>query len=324
MNNYEGVIGRQLNYKDVMLEPRFSTCNSRSEIDLSTKLGDHTFKSPIMPANMKTVIDEKLAIELAKRGYFYVMHRFGVDNFEFVKSMYDKGWISSISVGVNGVDRELIKKLSTQNLEPSYITIDIAHGNSQHMIDMIQYIKDRLQDTFLIAGNVCNVDAVRHLAQNGADCIKVGVGPGHACTTKLMTGFFRPQFSAVMECCDTRWNANGVPIIADGGIEHNGDIAKAMVAGAHMVMCGHLLAAHDESPGEKMHMQHGHVKEYYGSSSEHNSGMKKHVEGRRLYIQCRGSIFNTYDVIEESLRSSCSYAGVERSSLLKGTYWREI
>lgn len=316
---------RELNYSDVMLEPGFSRCNSRSDIDLSTTLGDLKFRSPIVPANMKTIIDEHLALDLAHRGYFYVMHRFGIDNFKFVKKCYDLGLYSSISVGVNGIDHELITKLSTQNLQPKYITIDIAHGYSEHMVKMIQYIKDRLQDTFLIAGNVCTSHAVDFLHSKGADAVKVGVGPGHACTTRLMTGFFRPQFSAVWDSSRNR----SCPIIADGGIEHNGDIAKAMVAGAHMVMCGHLLAAHDESPGDKIHTHDAGgintmVKEYYGSSSEHNSGMKKHIEGRRLYIQCRGSIWNTYDVIEESLRSSCSYAGAERPADLRGNAWRMI
>lgn len=316
---------RQLNYRDVMLEPRFSSCNTRSDIDLSTKLGDYTFKSPIIPANMKTIINEDLAYELAKRGYFYVMHRFGINTFDFVRKAYDRELLSSISVGVNGTDHELISRLSTQNLQPAFITIDIAHGHSQHMSDMIGYIKDRLQDTFLIAGNVCTAEGVNYLYTCGADAVKVGVGPGHACTTKLMTGYFRPQFSAVHECANSPWQVpKDMPIIADGGIEHNGDIAKAMVAGASMVMCGHLLAGHDESPGDKIRQDGGLFKEYYGSASEHNSGMKRHVEGRRLYIQCRGPIWDTYDVIEESLRSSCSYAGVDRPAELKGKPWREI
>ena len=325
-DDYEPYIGRQLGYQDIMLEPRYSECRTRSDIDLTTKFGDYEFKSPIVPANMKTVINTELAHELALRGYFYIMHRFGVDSFEFVKNCYDKALISSISVGVNDVDRELIDKLSIQNLQPNYITIDIAHGYSLHMVEMIEYIKDRFQNTFVIAGNVCDASAVKYLYDKGADAVKVGVGPGHACTTRQQTGFFRPQFSAVLECCDNSggWVPPGVPIVADGGIEYNGDIAKAMVAGAHMVMCGHLLAAHDESPGDVINGPDGYVKEYYGSASEHNSGMKKHIEGKRMYIQTRGSIWNSYDMIEESLRSSCSYAGVERPAQLKGNPWRII
>jgi GMP reductase len=287
--------------------------------------GDYKFRSPVVPANMKTVINAELAQELALRGYFYVMHRFGVDSFEFVKSCYDKALISSISVGVNGVDRELIERLAMQNLQPNYITIDIAHGYSEHMVEMIQWIKDRLQNTFVIAGNVCDASAVSYLYKKGADAVKVGVGPGHACTTRQQTGFFRPQFSAVLECCDTRWVPVGVPIIADGGIEYNGDIAKALVAGAHMVMCGQLLAGHDESPGERIQQADGlWVKEYYGSASEHNKAHKRHIEGRRTYLPVRGSLWNKYQQIEDNLRSSCSYAGAENPRGLTAASWKVI
>jgi len=323
-DDYEPYIGRQLGYQDIMLEPRYSTCKTRNDIDLTTKFGDLEFKSPIVPANMKTVINEGLAVELARRGYFYVMHRFGVDSFDFVKNCYDNGLMSSISVGVNTVDRDLITKLSTQNLQPQYITIDIAHGYSEHMVEMIQYIKDRLQDTFVIAGNVCSVDAVKYLYNKGADAVKVGVGPGHACTTRQQTGFFRPQFSAVLECANENWAPAGIPIIADGGIEHNGDIAKALVAGATMVMCGYHLAGHDENPGNRFQTAEGWFREYYGSASEENTGSKKHVEGQRLYVPCNGSIWDTYEQIEDSLRSSCSYAGAETPSELIHTSWKEL
>ena len=318
----DGIVGRQLAYEDIMLEPQYSECKSRSNIDITTWLGNCEFKSPIVPANMKTVINQELAEDLFRRGYFYVMHRFGIDSFEFVKDCHDKAFMSSISVGVNGVDRKLIDKLSIQNLQPDYITIDIAHGYSEHMVKMIEYIKDRLQDTFLIAGNVCSAHAVKYLYDKGADAVKVGVGPGHACTTRQQTGFFRPQFSAVLECTDNRWTPVGCPIIADGGIQYNGDIAKAIVAGATMVMCGHHLAGFNESPGDKIHMVDGYFKEYYGSASEHNKAQKKYVEGRRLYIPCRGSIWEKYQEMEDSLRSSCSYAGAKNLTQLTGTPWK--
>lgn len=323
-DEYDGILGRQLGYDDVMLEPRYSMCKTRSDVDITVKLGDWTFNSPVVPANMKTVINKELAIALAQRGYFYVMHRFGVDSFEFVKKMLELKLCASISVGVNGVDRELIDRLATYDVQPHFITIDIAHGYSEHMIEMIEYIKDRLQDTFVIAGNVCDVQAVKYLYDTGADAVKVGVGPGHACTTRLQTGFFRPQFSAVLECCDTTWAPVGCPIIADGGIKHNGDITKALVAGATMVMCGHHLAGYEESPGDKIQMQDGVFKEYYGSASEHNKAQKKHIEGRRLYIPVRGSIWSKYQEMEDSLRSSCSYAGTETLNGLPSITWKMV
>jgi len=331
---YESCLGRQLSYDDIMLEPRYSECRTRSNIDLRTKLGDYTFNSPIVPANMKTVINEQLARELSERGYFYIMHRFGIDSFRFVKSMArDTGLLISISVGVNGVDRDLIDRLAGADLQPDFITIDIAHGYSKHMVEMIKYIKTHLQNTFVIAGNVCTADAVRYLYDQGADAVKVGVGPGHACTTREQTGFFRPQFSAVFECCHPDWVPEGIPVIADGGIKYNGDFAKAMVAGATMVMAGHHLAGFDESPGNLItgfdradpNCQFPlKYKEYYGSASEHNKTHKKHIEGRRLYIPAQGSIWDKYEQIEDNLRSSCSYAGVEHPSNLTMATWKTV
>lgn len=309
---------REYHYKDILLIPKFSNCESRSDVDLSTKLGKFTFKSPIIPANMKTIINENLAARLANWGYFYIMHRFGdeetwqKDTKDFIARIHEGVRPSSISVGIKERDHRLLEELTKE--PPDFITVDIAHGHSVNMKPMVETIKSILPNTFLIAGNVCTADAALWLEDLGVDAVKVGIGPGYVCTTKLMTGFSRPQFSAVEACS----KVIRVPVIADGGIEYNGDIAKALVAGATMVMCGFMLAGFDESPGEKTIDDEGRItKVYYGSASKNNKAISKHIEGRRINVPYRGSIWDKYREIEESLQSSCSYAGVSKSSDLR-------
>lgn len=151
-------------FEDVLLLPEKCIVTSRSQCDTTTKLGKHTFKLPVMPANMKTIVDEELCLKLAKEGYFYVMHRFDFDSFKFVKKCRDNKIISSISVGIKEEDYKLIDKLAAENLNPDYITIDIAHGHSNSVKEMIRYIKSKLE-TFIIAGNVSTPNAVRELEE---------------------------------------------------------------------------------------------------------------------------------------------------------------
>jgi IMP dehydrogenase/GMP reductase len=167
----------EYHYKDVFLLPKRSIVDSRTEIDTSIVFGNYKFKMPIVPANMKTVIDESLAEWLATNNYFYVMHRFGIDIVEFNKKMKNKGLISSISVGVNKDSYEVIDNISIEH-QPDYITIDIAHGHCEKMRKMIDYIKHKFDTSFIIAGNVVTKEAVIDLQNWGADCIKVGIGPG--------------------------------------------------------------------------------------------------------------------------------------------------
>jgi len=297
------------NYKDILLQPKYTELNSRSDADTSCKFGPKTFRLPVVPANMKTVIDEDLAIWLAKNDYFYVMHRFNVDQVKFCKKMLHNNLYTSISLGVNEDSYNTINEMKMHDIKPDYITVDIAHGHCLKMKKMLTRIKEVFPDSFVIGGNVCTQDGVQALEEWGADCSKTGVGPGAACTTKLQTGFSHPQFSAVLNCSKITTKS----IIADGGIEHNGDIAKALVAGASMVMAGSLFAGHDESPGRPIiQIENGHevhYKEFYGSASEHNKGEKRHVEGRRILIPLKGPIEKTFSEIDQSLRSSISYAG---------------
>lgn len=177
-------------YEDIQLIPNKCIVKSRKECDTTVVLGKHTFNLPVVPANMQTIIDEELAIKLAKNGYFYIMHRFEEDSrANFIKTMKDLDLISSISIGVKESEYQFLSELKSKDLIPDYITIDIAHGHSDSVINMIGFIKNLMPETFVIAGNVGTPQAIRDLENAGADATKLGIGPGKVCITKLKTGF---------------------------------------------------------------------------------------------------------------------------------------
>ena len=293
-------------YEDIQLIPNKCIIKSRSEADTHVTLGDYTFKLPVVPANMQTIIDEDIAEKLAKNGYFYIMHRFDeASRKTFVKRMHDQGLIASISVGVKDYEYYFVSSLKDDS--PEFITIDIAHGHSDSVIEMIKHIKKELPDTFVIAGNVGTPEAVRELENAGADATKVGIGPGKVCITKVKTGFGTGGW----QLAALRWCAKAArkPIIADGGIRTHGDIAKSIRFGATMVMIGSLFAGHLESPGKLVEVDGKQYKEYYGSASEYQKGEHKNVEGKKILLPVKGHLKDTLVEMQEDLQSSISYAG---------------
>jgi GMP reductase len=297
-------------YDNILLLPRKCRVESRSECDTSVMLGKRSFRIPVVPANMKTVVDESIAEWLADNRYFYVMHRFDLDNVAFVQRMHDQGLYASISLGIKPDDHATVDRLAAEGLEPDYITIDIAHGHADSVQRMIAHIKDKLPQSFVIAGNVGTPEAVIDLENWGADATKVGIGPGKVCITKLKTGFGTGgwQLSAVKWCARVATK----PIIADGGIREHGDIAKSIRFGATMVMVGSMLAGHEESPGQTVEVDGRRYKEYYGSASDFNKGEYKHVEGKRILEPIKGRLADTLREMQEDIQSSISYAGGTR------------
>ncbi len=302
-------------YDNILLLPRKCRVDSRSDCDTSVAFGPHRFKLPVVPANMKTVVDEPITEMLAREGYFYVMHRFDLDSLAYAKSMRSKGLLVSLSVGVKPADYELVDKLAAEAVGADYLTIDIAHGHAESVQRMIGHIKQKLPDTFVIAGNVGTPEGVIDLENWGADATKVGVGPGKVCITRLKTGFGTGgwQLSALKWCSRVATK----PIVADGGIRHHGDIAKSVRFGASMVMIGSLFAGHEDSPGQTVEVDGKLYKEYYGSASDFNKGEYRHVEGKRILEPVKGRLADTLREMQEDLQSSISYAGGKQLTDLK-------
>lgn len=297
-------------YDNILLLPRQCRVDSRSQCDTSVELGARRFRLPVVPANMKTVVDESICTWMSQNGYFYVMHRFDIDNLQFVRDMHQRGLYASISLGVKDHDKATVDQLAAEGLVPEYITIDIAHGHATSVRDMIAHIKQKLPASFVIAGNVATPEAVIDLENWGADATKVGVGPGKVCITRLKTGFGTGgwQLSALKWCARVATK----PIVADGGIRCHGDIAKSIRFGATMVMIGSLFAGHEESPGRTVEVDGELFKEYFGSASDFNKGEYRHVEGKRILEPIKGQLADTLTEMEQDLQSSISYAGGTR------------
>lgn len=228
--------------------------------------------------------------------------------------------ITSISIGVNVEAYNLIEDLIDEDLIPDYITIDIAHGHSKKMKNILEFIKRKKINSFIIAGNVSTKEAVKDLTKWGADAIKVGIGPGSACTTWPSTGFGSRncQASTILECS----SVSDVPIIADGGIRTPADITKSIVLGASMVMIGGMLAGFNDSPGHLIEINGVYKKEFWGSASQFQSGKTERIEGKKILIDYKDkSILDELKFIEECLQSSISYGGGIDINCLKYVKW---
>jgi GMP reductase len=307
-------MNRRFDFDDITLIPRYSYTESRNNCYTDIKFGKHKFKLPIIPANMESIIDEKLATELAQKGYFYILHRFGFNVKNFIKSMKDMNLVTSISVGVNEDSYTLIEDLISDNLVPDYITIDIAHGHCVKMKKMVEFIKKTIPDVFLIGGNVCTPYAVTDLEEWGCDAVKCGIGGGSVCTTYHSTGFGNRgwQASMIKECSDVAKK----PIIADGSIKEHCDIVKSLSLGASMVMIGGMLSGYDESPGKLTQKDNVWYKTFWGSASSEQKGNTRRVEGiKKLIPLKKESIFVKYKQIQDSLQSAISYAGANPPTL---------
>ena len=310
----------KFDFEDINLLPQLCVVNSRSECDTSIKFGGEKFKLPVVPANMQSVIDEALAMKMAQKGFFYILHRFDVDVIKFISDMKNMSLITSISIGVNKDSYELIDELIKKNLIPDFITIDIAHGHSIKMKEMLEFIKKTNINSFIIAGNISTKESVKDLTQWGADALKVGIGPGSACTTWPTTGFGSRncQASTILECS----KESKIPIIADGGIRQPADIAKSLVLGADMVMVGGMLSGFQDSPGHLIEVDGKQKKEFWGSASQFQSGKTNRIEGKKILIDYKDqSIIDYLKYLEECLQSSISYGGGKNIKDLKKVNW---
>ena len=316
----------KLNFEDVLLQPKRSTLSSRKDVDMTRNF---TFRNsgkqmnflPIFASNMDGVGTFSMAKVLQDYKMMTVITKTtGIE--EWRKAVGNGVRLQSVSVctGTNVMwDKEAQDWKTMQEVLKSFpdikmITVDVANAYHQNMVDFIKKIRDEYPTKIIVAGNVVTPEMTEELIINGADVVKIGIGPGSVCTTRTMTGVGVPQFSAILDCADA---ANGVDghIMADGGCVFPGDIAKAFGGGAHMVMIGGMLAGHDES---EQQVVDGKI-EFYGMSSDRareKHGKRKDGyrgnEGRLISLPYRGPVKGTVEDILGGVRSACTYIGATR------------
>lgn len=307
----------KLDFKDVLIRPKRSTLSSRREVDLvrffKFKHSKYEYEGvPIMAANMDGVGTINMAMALHKQRLFTCLtknYNKDIDNFADFRVCRDN---YAVSTGTSDEDFRNLNTIIT-GIGAQFICIDVANGYSEHFGDFVERVRNRWPDRTIIAGNVVTADMTQELILRGADIVKVGIGPGSVCTTRIQTGVGYPQLSAIIECADAAHGLGG-HIIADGGCTCPGDVAKAFGAGADFVMLGGMFAGHDEGGGT---VENGKVT-FYGMSSDtamekHHGGMAEYrsSEGRTVEIDYRGPVKHTVLDLLGGLRSTCTYVGAQ-------------
>ncbi len=313
----------KLNYSDVLIRPKRSTLSSRRDVDLHRPLNFRNYRPdfpensryphysgvPVMAANMDGVGSIDMANELKKSGMFTCLVKSLNNTPEVFRDF--TGWdCAAVSTGITESDLIQCENVLKMYPDVKYVCIDVANGYSERFIDFVADFRNRWSDKVIIAGNVVTPDITEELILKGADIVKVGIGPGSVCTTRIKTGVGYPQLSAVIECADAAHGLGG-HIIADGGCSTPGDVAKAFGAGADFVMLGGMLSGTDQGGGE---VTDGYVQFYGMSSTEsqrRNSNVKDYraSEGRVVRVSHKGSVEPIVRDVMGGLRSTCTYVG---------------
>lgn len=316
----------KLGFKDVMIRPKRSTLKSRAEVSLERNfkfLHSTTLWTgiPIMAANMDTVGTFEMASVLSKEKLFTAIHKhYSLQEWNTFLQTVSPDFYNYIAVSTGTGKEDAIKIAEILKANPSlkFICIDVANGYSENFVQFLKQIRKQYPDKVIIAGNVVTGEMTEELLLAGADIVKVGIGPGSVCTTRVKTGVGYPQLSAIIECADAAHGLGG-HIISDGGCSTPGDVAKAFGAGSDFVMLGGMLAGHTESGGKLIEVNGEKFKQFYGMSS--TTAMEKHVggvaeyrasEGKTVQIPFKGKVINTVLDILGGLRSTCTYVGASR------------
>ena len=337
----------KLDYSDVLFRPKRSTMGSRSEVDLNRTYTfrnvnpdfpdnirtDDFFGIPIMAANMDGVGTVKMANALAEQGLFTCLAK--AVPIELLNIVND--WrLTAVSSGITDSDKQTLRIKLRKYPDIRYVCLDVANGYSERFLDFVADFRERYPDKIIIAGNVVTPDITEELILRGADIVKVGIGPGSVCTTRIKTGVGYPQLSAVIECADAAHGLGG-HIIADGGCASPGDVAKAFGAGADFVMLGGMLAGTDQGGGDLVDQYGKPLKDAYGKVTDKptsatkkayvqfygmssNAAQEKHggrkdyraSEGRTVRIPYRGDVQSIVGDILGGIRSTCTYVGAKR------------
>lgn len=320
----------KLDFRDVLIVPKRSEKNSRKEVDLTRqftfKYSKHQWKGiPIIAANMDTVGTFEMLYSLTSYNMLTCIHKhYSFDKWEQTISELKKLMLRDIyyqhivySLGTSEDEFEKLIQINDILFDVRTICIDIANGYSQHILHFVEKVRTKFPEKIIIAGNVVTPEMTEALILAGADVVKVGIGGGSVCTTRIKTGVGYPQLSAVIECSDAAHGLKG-HIISDGGCTNSGDIAKAFGGGADFVMLGGMLAGHDEAGEENIVYDGVEIKgvRFYGMSS--NAAMEKHyggvadyraAEGKEVLVPYKGSVKNTLQDILGGVRSACTYIG---------------
>lgn len=305
---------RGLTFDDVLLVPRQSEMRSRRDPDLTSFLTrGHQLKIPFVSANMDTVTEFSMASKMDELGGFGIIHRFMSIKDQInqvqktLKTLKSGTPFVGASIGVNPKDRNRATELISAGVK--LLTVDISHGHSTSMLETINWLKSKWSDISIIAGNVVTPEGTQDLINAGADAVKVGIGPGSMCTTRIITGCGIPQLTAIALCSQVGHKKN-IPIIADGGIRTSGDIVKALSAGASTVMLGSVLSGTLETPGE---IQSGH-KLYRGMASKSaqdswRGGVSKGMvaEGESVRVPLKSHVEDVINELSGGLRSGMTY-----------------
>ena len=330
----------KLDYKDVLIRPKRSTLKSRSQVRLERKFTFRHSKReyegvPIMASNMDGVGTFEMADKLAEGDIFTCLVKtYSVEQLVEYFNSNILNRTNNVAMSIGTSDADFLKLVDVQAKvgdQLKYVCMDIANGYSEHFAARVRKVRDQFPDLVIIAGNVVTGEMTEELILAGASIVKVGIGPGSVCTTRIQTGVGYPQLSAVIECSDAAHGLGG-HIIADGGCTTSGDVAKAFAAGADFVMLGGMLAGHDEGGGDVItktyvtnELEHDGINfvkdekqfvQFYGMSSrsandKHFGGLKDYrsSEGRTVLVPYRGSVSDTVQEILGGIRSTCTYAG---------------
>jgi GMP reductase len=355
-----------LDYSDVLIRPKRSTLGSRKDVDLKRQFAFRNYKPyvdtnvlpdgyplvykqehyngiPIMASNMDGVGTFEQADVLANIGMFTCLVKtYSADEIaDYFSTLSIRTDHVAVSIGITAADEMKFHNVyDTVGSNIKYVCIDVANGYSERFVDYVKTFRENYPEIVIIAGNVVTADQTQELILNGADIVKVGIGPGSVCTTRIQTGVGYPQLSAVIECADAAHGLGG-HIIADGGCSCPGDVAKAFAGGADFVMLGGMLAGHDEGGGdvitkfyktnelvredvgdqtkETNHIEEKKFVAFYGMSSDaantkHFGGLKNYrsSEGREVLVPYRGAVANTIQNILGGIRSTCTYVGANQ------------
>jgi GMP reductase len=313
----------KLDFKDVLIRPKRSVLQSRSEVSLEREFrfrhsGTTWHGVPIIAANMDHTGTPQMAMSLAQHGLMTAMDKFSSnDVWQDLASQASILAHCFVSIGIHEHDLNQLKQLMDR-FDIPMICLDAANGYTERYVSFLNNLRNLYPNKVIMAGNVVTGEMVEELILSGADIVKIGIGPGSVCTTREKTGVGYPQLSAIIECADAAHGLGG-HVCSDGGCITPGDVGKAFAAGADFVMLGGMLAGHDECSGETIEENGKKYKRFYGMSS--TEAMNKHYgsvaayrasEGRSVNIPYKGKVKDTVLDILGGIRSTCTYVGASR------------